>query len=197
MSKKKSILLYTDQYKSIRTLTDADAGKLFKAIYEYHIDGEVDLEWMPEFAFNMLVPIFENNISKYEAKCAKNKENALKRWQGNECERIETHTNYADKEKDKEKEKGKEKNKELREEAIRFIDKWNEIFKREHTATKDFINAYITLRRDYTNDDIKKWLWAYYWKNKTRVDDIEWRDNYYLTPIKFIKQKNNWLISYL
>ena len=44
MEKKKSILLYTDQYKSMRSLTYEDAGKLFKAIYKYHIDGEVDLE---------------------------------------------------------------------------------------------------------------------------------------------------------
>ena len=137
---------------------------------------------MPEFAFNLLQPIFDNNIEKYELKCAKNKENAIKRWNPKVSERIETDAKNADKEKEKEKGKDKEKDKEkekeiqeqpkgsdtpkqikerelkkeLKEESIRFIAHWNTIFKTDHTATPDFINAYITARKKYANTDVAK-----------------------------------------
>ena len=43
MSDKKSFILYKDQKEVIDELTDEEAGKLFKAIYQYNDNKEVNL----------------------------------------------------------------------------------------------------------------------------------------------------------
>jgi len=85
----------------------------------------------------------------------------------------------------------------IREEWKKYIDFWNKLFFKNHKATDDFINLYIRRRKSYKKEDIIKWTREYHIKNKDRLKDKEWINNYYLTPYKFIEQKKNWFINYL
>ena len=56
-----------------------DAGKLIKAVFRYHVDGEVpDLPPMPNFAFQVLKPVFDRFNERYEDTCRKRREAGAK-----------------------------------------------------------------------------------------------------------------------
>lgn len=122
--KKESFLIYKEWYPIIKSLSDESLGKIFRAVFQYQIDGKVsDLEEStPEFmAFQFFRNQFDRDLQKYEDRCRKNSDNIRKRWNSNdtnEFERIESNTNNTDKEKDKEREKEKEDDKEKEDELI-------------------------------------------------------------------------------
>jgi len=108
---KPSFLLYRSFYEPIKSLNNTQLGELFRAIYEYQIDGSTPA---PSSKINMAFQFFRNQFeldeSKYQTKCEKNAENVKKRWNKsntNEYDRKQTNTKrtYKDKEKEKEKEK--------------------------------------------------------------------------------------------
>jgi len=82
----------------------------------------------------------------------------------------------------------------IKEEAARFIKFWNGLFKTNHLVTINFINLYITRRKNYSKIDVMKWIETYHMKNKNNLLNEDWKNTYYLTPYKFIKQ-DNWFIS--
>jgi len=101
-------VLYKSMYKPISDLPNEDKGMLLDAIFMYQINGEIkqDLSTQAMMAFKFFQAQFDSDNIRYERKCNKNKEIAEKRWKkaheknANECERIQTHTNYADIDKD-------------------------------------------------------------------------------------------------
>lgn len=81
--KVKSIILYLDNTSAINCLSDASAGRIFKAILEYANTGK-----LPEFEqegikalFMMFVAQIDRDTEAYMAKCEKNAENARKRYE--------------------------------------------------------------------------------------------------------------------
>jgi len=95
--KKKSFMLYTDNASFLETLSDEQAGILFRAVFDYHLGREVNI---PCPVCSALFPIlraqFDRDEERYQAKCAKNKENIKIRWNTkdtNVYERIRTDTN--------------------------------------------------------------------------------------------------------
>lgn len=74
---------------------------------------------------------------------------------------------------------------------------WNELFETQHRVTPDMKRMYTTQRKTYSYEDIIQWCEAYYEKNKNNVKDVEWKNKYYLTLLKFITQKKNGFVSYL
>lgn len=91
---KKSFVLYADTVALTKMLSDEQAGEVFKAIAEYVETGEtVEIE---DPASNMLFRIMKNQIdrdtAKYEEKCARMRENAMKRKgaNGSDCCQIES-----------------------------------------------------------------------------------------------------------
>lgn len=101
---KKSVLLYCDIIHTVDTLTNEEAGKLFKHYLRYIND----LNPEPEDRLTALLfePIKQNlkrDLKKWESKSLKNKEIAIAGWEkrknANASERKEVDANDADKDK--------------------------------------------------------------------------------------------------
>ena len=88
MAKKKSFILYADYIKHIGKLTDEEAGRLFKAIFEYVNEGRLpDLDGMTAMAFSFISNQLDSDLRKYEETCKKRSENIKKRWEkANKCQ---------------------------------------------------------------------------------------------------------------
>lgn len=82
MAKKKSFILYNDYIKHIGKLSDEDAGRLFKAIFDYVNEGKLpDLDGMAAMAFSFIANQLDTDLQKYEETCKKRSENIKKRWE--------------------------------------------------------------------------------------------------------------------
>lgn len=106
-------LAYHSYLESMEPLSDAERGRLFTALLEYSRTGIApELRGGERYTFAALKGSIDRDVAKYNAKCAKNKESAGKRWDANGCERMRTDANGCqdkDKEEDKDKEKDKDK----------------------------------------------------------------------------------------
>jgi hypothetical protein len=74
---KKSFILYTDTLAVLDTLTDEQAGQLFRAIKSYHETGESGLHGMFISIFSPFKVQFERDGAKYQKRCEANKSNGL------------------------------------------------------------------------------------------------------------------------
>ena len=80
---KETFILYTSYKDAIMVLSDEQAGRLLKAIFEYATTGikqEID-DTAVKFAYMLIVSQIESSNKQYEKKCERNRENAAKRWQ--------------------------------------------------------------------------------------------------------------------
>lgn len=75
---KESFIIYASFYKPISKLSDKQLGRLFRAIFRYHIDGDVAVEEDIEMAFAFFVNQFEIDESKYQSKVERNRDNGRK-----------------------------------------------------------------------------------------------------------------------
>lgn len=131
---KEGFLIYKSFYEPIKGLSNEDAGRLFKALFEYQINGEIlEEQGMVKMAFEFFKNQFDLDNKKYEKIVMRNKANGKKggrpkkQTQENQKNPVgylgtqETQINpenptepkKADKDKDKEKEKEKDNNNEL------------------------------------------------------------------------------------
>ena len=71
MAEKKSFLIYLDNQKQVNMLTDEQAGKLFKALFEFAKDGtETDFnDGMTAMIFSFMADSIARDTAKYNAKC--------------------------------------------------------------------------------------------------------------------------------
>lgn len=80
MPKKKSFVLYHDYFNHIYRLSDEEAGRLFKALFAYVNDEPLpELSSGAEMAFSFIRCQVERDCEKYEEKCRRMQELALKR----------------------------------------------------------------------------------------------------------------------
>lgn len=103
--KKESFILYLQQKELFNKLTDEQAGKVIKAIYEYEDSGKTpNFDFGLDIVFTSIKTSLDSNRLKYQEKCEKNRENINKRWNKNTnvYSPIQTYTNYTDKDNDKE-----------------------------------------------------------------------------------------------
>lgn len=76
---KDSFILYTEQKEVIDKLTDEQAGKLIKAIYEYvSTDRMPELEMTIDLVFTLFKIALDKNKEKYQNVIERNRENGLK-----------------------------------------------------------------------------------------------------------------------
>ena len=78
-----SFILYDTDLKSMDFLTDAQIGKLFRAIKAYRLEGKtIDLGKNPalNMLYNQIMEHITMNEEKYKAIRQKNSESARKRW---------------------------------------------------------------------------------------------------------------------
>lgn len=97
---KNSFLLYVDLIHTIEKLTDEQSGKLLKHILRYVNDLDPEPEdQFTEVIFEPIKQSLKRDLVKYENIRERNKENAHKRWNATECDRIPKmpkHTKNAD-----------------------------------------------------------------------------------------------------
>ena len=115
MSKERTaFVLPKSQKEIIDQLTDEEAGKIFKAIYEYEVNKNI-------YKFNKYLQIIftqfkielDKNAKLYEERCQKNRENVQKRWENtNVYDRIRANTNDTNKIKENKIYREREINKE-------------------------------------------------------------------------------------
>lgn len=95
-----SFILYKSHYEPISKLSDSQLGRLFRAIYQWQINGKAEPGPDIEIAFSFLVNQFRIDNEKYREKCSKNRDSALSRWQmrtdADGCGRIQTGAKHAD-----------------------------------------------------------------------------------------------------
>ena len=119
-SERPSFLLYKADYDAIKNLSDQNLGKLFRAIFEYHNDKELQLEPEVQMALNFLKKQLQLDHIKWEKKVAAQKANGEKggrpkKSDGPDSKEKPNQTHgfpkNPTKPKKPEKEKGKEKEK--------------------------------------------------------------------------------------
>lgn len=77
---KESFILYTSYYDILEELTDEQFGQLMRALFVYARDGEApQLPVAIKMAFAFIRDDMDRNQSKYEKKCARNKQIAIER----------------------------------------------------------------------------------------------------------------------
>ena len=90
---KKSFLLYVDLIHTIEKLNDEQTGRLFKHILRYVNDLDPEpQDQFTEVVFEPIKQCLKRDLIKYEGIRERNKENANKRWNTKECDRIQPHT---------------------------------------------------------------------------------------------------------
>jgi len=90
---KKSFLLYVDLIHTIEKLNDEQTGRLFKHILRYVNDQNPEpQDQFTEVVFEPIKQSLKRDLVKYEGIRERNKENANKRWNTKECDRIQPHT---------------------------------------------------------------------------------------------------------
>ena len=82
MTHKKSFILYFDCKKQIDMLSDEQAGKLFKGLFEFAVFGKSPefSDGMLNMAFSFISAQIERDTAKYQETCMKRSENAKKQW---------------------------------------------------------------------------------------------------------------------
>ena len=93
---KGSFILYDTDLRSLSYLTDAQAGKLFKAIANHRLEGSApDLGKNPavNILYNQIIEHIAINEEKYQELCAKRSEAINKRWSKAKENPIQKYTN--------------------------------------------------------------------------------------------------------
>ena len=83
---KKSFILFYDQKQIIDELNDEQAGKLFKAIYEYNVDKKISLTGALKIVFLPFKASFDRNDDKW-VETAEKRSEAGKKHTGNQYTR--------------------------------------------------------------------------------------------------------------
>ena len=78
------VCLYHSYLKSIEPLNDAERGRLFTALLEYSSTGAAqELRGNERILFPTMKEQIDRDAAKYEARCAKNRENGAKGGEAN------------------------------------------------------------------------------------------------------------------
>ena len=98
---------YHSYLEAISPLNDEERGRLFTALLLYSKTGECPhLTGNERFIFPSMKGQIDRDRQKYEAKCARNRDNVKRRWESESCVPVRSYTNDTkDKEEDKEEDK--------------------------------------------------------------------------------------------
>ena len=77
---RESFILYTKFYTAIRTLSDEQLGRLFRAIFEYETDGTENTQPDIGMAFTFIKNQLDVDAEKYLTACEKKAQAVKKRW---------------------------------------------------------------------------------------------------------------------
>ena len=95
---KETFILYTSYKDAIMVLSDEQAGRLLKAIFEYATTGikqEID-DTAVKFAYMLIASQIESSNKQYEKKCERLRANIQKRWNTNVSNDVQDDTEVSD-----------------------------------------------------------------------------------------------------
>lgn len=95
---KETFILYTSYKDAIMVLSDEQAGRLLKAIFEYATTGikqEID-DTAVKFAYMLIVSQIESSNKQYQKKCERLRANIQKRWNTNVSNDVQDDTEVSD-----------------------------------------------------------------------------------------------------
>ena len=105
------ISLYYSYREQLEMLPDDERGRLIIALLDYAENGTIPIfDGASKMAFSFIRAQIDRDSGKYAARCQKNRENAIKRWNSentNACNRIQPHANGCETCQGKGKEEGK------------------------------------------------------------------------------------------
>lgn len=105
------ISLYYSYREQLEMLPDDERGRLIIALLDYAENGTIPtFDGASKMAFSFIRAQIDRDSGKYAARCQKNRENAIKRWNSentNACNRIQPHANGCETCQGKGKEEGK------------------------------------------------------------------------------------------
>lgn len=88
-SEQKGFVVYGDTKAVVDELSDEQAGRLFRGMLEYFVDGDdPDFDDVLKLVFIPIRQQMDRNADKYNKMCDRNRENAKKRWDASGCGRI-------------------------------------------------------------------------------------------------------------
>ena len=159
------IKLFTDFSATVDLLSDAEAGRLIKAVLHYANGQEVPLPGQERLIFAMLKTQIDRDAASYQRYCDKQRENGSKGGRPKKPTETQENPNNPvvfaetqesqDKDKDKEEEKEKEKEKDKDERIARakaklaMFERFWAAYPRK-TAKQDAIRAFRKLDADET-----------------------------------------------
>jgi hypothetical protein len=76
----KSFIIHKDSLSVLNKLTDEQAGKLFKAIFDYQINNVLPEDTLTSIIFEPFLNQFKRDEEKYQNVVERNKINIAKRW---------------------------------------------------------------------------------------------------------------------
>jgi len=170
MSKKKGFILHKDSLVILDEMTDEQAGKFLKIIYQYQISGTVPkLDFAMKMAIMPFINQFKRDNESYKKVCEGNRNNGSKggkRKVANATERYRLQTNLADSDSDsdnkndKDKEDKKTKAKKAQEKML--ADEKKKLAER----SKKFIPPTLEEVTQYANENLSlvdpKEFWKFY-----------------------------------
>lgn len=110
------IKVFTDMSATVDLLSDAEAGRLFKAVLHYSADVEDELPGQEKLVFAMLKSQIDRDAASYRDFCDKQRENGLKGGRPKKptvsTKNPENPTVFSKTQKSQDKEKDKDKEKE-------------------------------------------------------------------------------------
>lgn len=108
-----AFILYKSHYEPISVLTDEQLGRLFRAIFQWQINGKADPGPDIAMAFGFIINQCRIDNDKYLARCEQNQENGKLGGRPKKTERLPKNQTVFEKAKkpdnDNENEKEKEK----------------------------------------------------------------------------------------
>lgn len=154
---KKGVIMYYDLLEQLQDFSDESFGKIARAMIEYDKNGTLpNFEGELKIAFKFIKLSIDRNKEEYEQKCEKNRDNALKRWNANGCERIQTDAINADTDKDNDIDKDIDKdndNNKNKEETINDLILGSPIELRDNL--KEFLKMRKTIKKPMTTRAFK------------------------------------------
>jgi hypothetical protein len=165
---KSSFLIYHDSLIVLESLTDEQAGQLFKAMRAYHATGELPDDLLLKLVLMPFINQWKRDLVQFEKVCERNRLNGLKGGRPkNPVGNLGTHTNPTEPKKpEKENDKDKEKDKENENiKSTRFaapsLDEVKEFFNANGYTIEAAIKAFTYYSeaqwRDSRGQSVKNW----------------------------------------
>ena len=103
-------ICHDDYLQKMAKLSDAELGRVFRALMEYHANKvEPELDALESMAFDFIRVDIDNADKKYKDKCETNRRNRLEAIENNERQRSSTNVNDGDKYNNKNNNKNNDK----------------------------------------------------------------------------------------